>query len=80
MKGGDFSQTTINWFKDHPADLIYLSEHKEARTEAKRWQGFKGGIKSKGGGRPRKYHTPLEKKEAKKKSQQRRAKEARNKK
>ena len=80
LKGGDFSESTIKWFKDHPADLIFLSECAKNKTEARRWAGFKGGIKSKGGGRPKKYHTPTERREAKAEGQKRRAREARKRK
>lgn len=48
----------------------------EFRRQQQKEAGRKGGLKGKGG-RPRKYHTPLERKKAKAEGQRRRAKEAR---
>lgn len=75
MEGGDFSPVTIEWFRTHPADLIFLE--KDVKTEARRWRGYLGGIKSKGGGRPRSKKTVEEKREAHKIYLRKRAAEAR---
>lgn len=67
--GGDFTEVTKKWFIDHPADLVFICKNNVKRTEAKRWQGFKGGLK---GGRPKKYHSPEERRKAKAESQRKR--------
>lgn len=77
LVGGDFSNATQQWFKDHPADVIYLNMHKTSYNEARKWAGFKIGQKGKGRKVKRPKMTTLERKIAKKKSQQKRAKEAR---
>lgn len=79
VKGGDFSEVTKKWFKDHPADVIYLNTHRASYSQARKWAGFKIGLKGKGRKVTRVKMTPIERKKAKAEAQRRRAKEARRK-
>ena len=77
LVGGKFSDATERWFKEHPPDVVALALYKDSVTRRRKEAGRKMGLKSKGGGRPKKFHTLKERKEAKKVSQKKRAKEMR---
>ena len=73
----DFNEATKKWFNEHPADVIYLNTHKVSYSEARKWAGFKTGLKGKGRKVTRAKMTPMERKKAKAEGQRKRAAEAR---
>lgn len=63
LEGGDFSETTKKWFNEHPPILAYVQGWHDHKHHVKVKAGRKGGLKGKGG-RPCKYKTEEERKEA----------------
>ena len=77
--GGEFSETTERWFKENPPDVVAIALYKDSVSQRRKERGRKMGLKSKSGGRPKKFHTLKERKEAKKMAQQKRTDKMRRK-